>query len=682
MLTGQPPHLGGSAQQIIMKIIAEPVQSVTTLRKSVPPNVAAAVAKSLEKLPADRFDSAKAFGDALGNPAYANAGVAGPAGYAMVGRRGVSMRVFAITVAVLAAVAIVAAVWDWRAAFREQTGVAVRFPLTLAPDIRVSASLSGTVTISPDGRTVVFQAVRGGVTMLYSRELDDSTVRAIPGTENAGNPFFSHDGRWVGFFVQGQLCKVQLGGGAVILLGNVGIDRGATWTSGDVIVVATVGQMLAVPATGGSARPVAPLDTARGETSQRWPLALDDAETVLFTSFRAGNVTSSQIGVASLAKGTTRLLDLPGSTAPLAVIDGKLIYVTGSGTLMAVPFDARRARITGLPMPVGDGVKVNNTTGGVSAAISRSGSLVYQSGTTTSQLVLADLQGRATVLTREAKRYNFPRFSPDGKQIAVAVTTSWSNDVWIYDIASGTSRRLTSDGSSNRPEWTPDGKKVLFTGNGHRDQKLDELWWQPADGSAAAERLQRAPGAGVFEGVISPDGHILAYRINSASAPNDLWYRRLDGDTTPKPIAVTPFAEYAPRFSPDGRWVAYSSNQSGTPEVYVQAFPALGAPIPVTAAGGQTPIWGRDGRHIYYVANNQINVATVATTPTFAVGPRQELFAGAYALDAGNVHANFDLAPDGQHFLLLKPTSVDAPMIVVHDWKYELRARTARAAKK
>ena len=286
------------------------------------------------------------------------------------------------------------------------------------------------------------------------------------------------------------------------------------------------------------------------------------------------------------------------------------------------------------------------------------------------------------MLAREAKSYSFPRFSPDGKQIAVVVTTSGSSEVWIYDIASGTSRRLTSGGSSDRPEWTPDGKRLLYTGVGHPRQKLAELWWQPSDGSGTAERLQGAAGAGVFEGVISPDGHVLAYRTNSASAPNDLWYRRLDGDTTPKPIAVTPFAEYAPRFSPDGRWVAYASSQSGTLEVYVQAFPALGALIPVTAAGGQTPIWGRDGRHIYYVANGQVNVATVSTTPSFAVGPRQQLFDGAYILDAGNVHPNFDLAPDGQHLLLLKPTNLEMRTIVVHDWKYELRARIAQTVKK
>jgi serine/threonine-protein kinase len=601
----------------------------------------------------------------------------------MAGRRGVSMRRFAITIAVLATALLVTAVWGWRAAFRDESRTAVRFPLTLAPDTRISAGTFPSLAISPDGRYVVFRAARGAVTMLYSRALDEAAEHAIPGTENATSPFFSPDGKWVGFFGQGQLKKVQLSGGAVVPLGTVQntIARGGTWTKGEVIVVGTIAQMLAVPATGGTPKAVAPLDTAHGEISQRWPLALDDGETVLYTSFR-GNAGLSQLGVASLAKGTTQLLDLPGSTAPLAVLEGKLIYVSATGSLMAVPFDERRLRITGAPVPVGDGVAVNSSTAGASAAISRSGSLVFQFGASTSQLVLVDLQGRSQVLVPEAKSYSFPRFSPDGKRIAVGVATAGSGDVWIYDIASGTPRRLTSEGNNDRPEWTPDGTRVLYLATGHPGQKTTELGWQTADGSGTAGRLQGGPkGVAVNEGVISPDGHVLAYRINGPGAPSDLWYRRLDGDTTPKPIATTSFTEEAARFSPDGRWVAYTSDQSGTAEVYVKAFPALGALYKVTAAGGQTPIWARDGRHIYYVADGQVNVATIATTPTFAVTSRQQLFEGTYNLDAA-VHANFDLAPDGQHLLLVKRTSGETQTVVVHDWKYELRARTAAQAGK
>jgi hypothetical protein len=378
MLSGSPPHVGASAQQIVMKIIAEPVQPVTALRKSVPPNVGAAVMKSLEKLPADRFESAKAFGDALGNPAYTNASTAGTVGEAMAARRGVSPRLFAIVVAV-AAVLLVAAFWGWRAAFRGESGIAVRFPLTLSSDLRIlTASTFPVLAISPDGRYIVFAGVRAGTQMLYSRALDDPNAHPIPGTELGVQSFFSPDGKWLGFFAQGQLRKVQLSGGAVVPLGALSFVYGATWTKGDVIIVGTrQGGLVSVPAAGGTPRPVAPLDTAHGEVSQRWPLALDDGETVLYTSWHL-SAAASQIGVASLAKGTTHLLDLPGSTLPLAVLEGKLIYASAAGILMAVPFDPLGARITGAPVPVADEVAVG-AAGAANAAISPSGSLVLQS---------------------------------------------------------------------------------------------------------------------------------------------------------------------------------------------------------------------------------------------------------------------------------------------------------------
>jgi len=681
MLAGQPPHLGGSAQQIIMKIITESAAPVTQLRKSVPPHVAAAVAKSLEKLPADRFESAKAFADALGNPAYTNASVAGAFAAGRAGSTRSFRRPF-IGVSVLAAVAISATVWEWRAAQRDESGTAVQFQLTIPPDTRMAV---GPVAISPDGRYVVFRAGSGGVSMLYLRAIGDTAAHAISGTDGGGSsgqgsgvasPFFSPDGKWLGFIANGQAKKVRLDGGTVVPLSVEPLLRGASWIKGDIIVLgAQLGPLRTIPATGGIAKPVAALDSAQGETSQRWPLALDDGETVLYTSY-GGGIATSTIKSLSLKTGRVRSLDLIG-TAAIAVVEGWLVYATSTSALMAVGFNARRGLVTGSPVPVGDGVAVNFSTGLTSAAISRNGSLVYQSGGSASQLVLADLAGVARVLVPEAKAYSFPRFSPDGKQIAVGVTTATGTDVWIYDIASGTPRRLTSEGNNDRPEWSPDGKRVLYVAAG-RARNGAEVWWQAADGSGSAEALQRRTGPeSVNEGVLSADGHALAYRLGS-----DLWYRRFAGDTASKPIAAAKtFSEFAPRFSQDSRWVAYVSDQSGSPQVYVQAFPALGAPIPVTAAGGQAPVWAPDGRHIYYVANGQVNVATVSTTPAFTVTSRQQLFEGTYNLDAA-VHANFDASPDGKHLLLVKSTGTETRMVVVHDWKYVLRERTAAEGKK
>ena len=233
-------------------------------------------------------------------------------------------------------------------------------------------------------------------------------------------PFFSPDGKWLGFVAAGLVKKVQIASGAVVQVVEGPNPRGATWTRDDRIVIGSVsGSLRSVAVAGGTPKPAVALDAANGEGSQRYPLALEDGGTVLYLSYR-GSASTARIAVASLANGTVRLLDLPPSGVPLAVLDGKLIYTSLTGALMAVPFDARRARVTGVPVPVLDAVG-SNAYGVTKAAISRSGSLVMVSAGETSQLVLSDLEGRAQPLFPEAKTFTHPRFSPDGKRVAVSV---------------------------------------------------------------------------------------------------------------------------------------------------------------------------------------------------------------------------------------------------------------------
>ena len=678
MLTGNPPFTGAAAQQIIMKIITEPAEPVTKYRKSVPPNVAAAVATSLEKLPADRFESAHAFSEALRNPGYTSASVGAASGGAARVTRGVSMRAF-VLVAATTLVLLATTIFEWRAASRTETGNAARFRVALPPDVHLNNSF---ITISPDSRFFVFQGVRAGNTVLYLRALDDSMPRAVQGTEGASTAFVSPDGLWLGYFVQGQLFKIQVAGGAAVLLGQANVARGVAWTNRDELVIGqSISALQSMPATGGSLTRVAPLDSAHGETGQRWPLALDDGETVLYQSVLTGTAARAgfTIGVASLTKHTSKLLDLPGALMPLAVLDGHLVYSTVDGSLMAVPFDSRSARVTGAPVPVGEGLAPSI---GGSAAISRTGSLVYLGGSATSELALYDLHGAEKVLVPERKLYSYPRFSPDGKRIAYGVTSANGTDLWIYDLATNTPVRVTTEGNNDRPEWTPDGKRVLYYSTNRPGFRAGTLWWQPSDGSGSPTMLQGHPKSSVNEGAISPDGHYLIYRLNGGGVLEDLWYRRLDGDTASKPIvANTKFLEYAPRVSPDGKWIAYSSTQSGTAEIYVQPFPDLGARDAGSAGGGMMPLWSRDGRHIYYVMNEQLWVATVSTAPGFAVTSREALTVGTHNFGSP-VHANYDVSPDGQHLLMLKPSGSEDPLMFVHDWKYELRRRMAQGEKK
>ncbi len=674
MLVGDAPHIGSTAQTIIAKVISERPTSVRVLRPAVPPSLAAVIEKGLEKLPADRWATAHEFADALKAAAAAVQTGAVPSAASTQNapsapapsarrRRPTSW----IPWAVVAAVIVAAVLWNRLSSRGEEQRSAVRFPLTLAPNERIATTMGSTVTMSPDGRMIAYSGVGGdGLQRLFLRSLNEIRARPVPGTEDAERPFFSPDGRWLGYFARGQLGKVPVSGGAPVALPTLRLMNGASWGPNDVIVVSTADHLSVLSANGGTPRQITQLDSAAGETSQRWPRMLDDGKTILYTSWRT-SLTDARIAVASIDGGPTTILDLPG-TFPLGVLDGQLVYASVTGALMAVPFDTRRMRPAGAPVVVGDAV-VLDSDGAAKAELSPSGSLIYQVGRATMQIALADRNGQSRTVIAEARRYEFPRFSPDGKRVALTVTTDTSTDVWIVDLASGIRTRLTTGGTANdRPEWSPDGQRVLYDSN---RGGAYALWWQPADGTGAPQTLLGLPGTDILEGVVSHDGRYLVYR----TGPGDIWYRRLDGDTTSHPITATPAAEYGPRLSPDDRWVAYSSDESGDQQVYVRPFPSLGARVQVSVDGGSEPVWSADGKRLYYRRNRLLKAATFAATPAFAVTSREELFEGDFVFQA--VHAEYDVSPDGAHFLMLKLAGSDVQTIVVQNWLYELRARTA-----
>ena len=557
-----------------------------------------------------------------------------------------------------------------------------RFPLTIEPIERVSSQAFGaTVATSPDGRILAYVGAKGRARrQLYVRTLGQTGARALPGTDGAAQLFFSPDGKWLGFVVGRQLEKVALDGGPAIPLTDVGAIYGASWAQNDQIVFSTQHRLEVVSASGGAPRALTRPDTGAGELEPRWPVVLPDGKTVLYASLGYDDVAGARIGVASLETGKTRILDLLGAV-PLGVIDGRLGYVTATGALMVVPFDAQRQRVTGTPVRVLERVMV----GEAKAALSQAGLLMYPRAVFSSKLFLADADDSTRTLIEGPTRYARPRFSPDGKRIAITVYAPIAGrDVWIYEVGSRTLTPLTSRDpnkvrdfrDNDRAEWTPDGKRVVFTSN---RSGMSWLWWQPADGSAPAEPLLKA--AGVVDAVLSPDGRTLIYTVNSAQNKAAIWYRHLDGDTVPKPITTPGLNEAAPRLSPDGRWLAYTSNESDTNQVYVRAFPGPGAQFRVSVAGGVTPVWSRDGRRLFYIANNQLLSATLTTAPAFVVTARRTVVAGVF--DGQETHADYDVSPDGTRFLLhsydnantVAPT--DASTIVVRDWREVLRAHSA-----
>lgn len=348
------------------------------------------------------------------------------------------------------------------------------------------------------------------------------------------------------------------------------------------------------------------------------------------------------------------------------MIDDYVIFSTLNGDLMAARVDLETGRVLSQPFAVASGVLIG-AAGSAKAALSSSGSLVYLRGARPAHLVLVDFNGVSTSVIAESHVFGYPRYSPNGKHIAINIASGASNDVWLYDIASRTQSRLSIGGSINeRAEWTPDGSRVLFRSD---RSGASSIFWQRADRADSAVVLLQEH-ARIFEAVLSPDAKYIVFQVDTNGA--NIEYRVL-GDSVSRPVAVGSGLETMPRLSPDGRWIAFVTDESGSRQVVVQPFPGPGPRIQVSTNGGTEPVWSHDGRRIFYRGLRKMIAAHVVTTPTFAVVSRDELIDDVFQ-PAVSPHANYDIAPDGKHFLMLKGVE-PLGLIVVHNWADAVRAR-------
>jgi serine/threonine-protein kinase len=675
MLAGNPPHVGSSAQQIIMKIIADTPRPVTELRKSVPPNVAAALAKALEKLPADRFDSAKTFHDALGNASFTTTASAGGLP-ATAGSSGAlrSALIAAVTVAVVASIGLV---WALQ---RKPTDASnepvVRVAVDLPPGERLYASSGSNVAISPQGDHVVYLAQgavgAGGAFLgarLMIRRTSELGARELVSAV-VTQPAFSPDGRWVVFTDGNQVSKVPNDGGAILPLANLpnGNVRGFTWLRTDTIVMGSDLGLLAFPSRGGAPRRLPGVDST---VPAIYPIVMPDGENVAFTT--GGNAATRRLVVTSLTTRRSTVLEIAAAMA-VGMREGHLLYVTSAGALNAIPFDLKQQRATGDPIQVENGIRLS-AAGAALVGLSENGSLWYVTGQSTGNLVRV-APGRPDVpVLNEQRGFKSPRLSPDGRTIAVEVATAVGSDIWLHDLASGTFTPLTTDGKNNSiAEWSPDSKRVVF--RSVRDDKLG-VWWQPADGSGAAELLYQ-PADPINEIVMSPDGKWLLYRTAPGLRNRDIFAVPLDGDRKPILLVGGPAQESHPRVSPDNKWLAYQSNESGRFEIYVKPFPTGGARVQISNEGGAEPIWSKSGGEIFYRSlTGGVESAEVKPATPFIVGNRRSVLPPSdYLSDIS--HTSYDVWPDGKSFLMVKPASGgDARPILVHNWGRELREKLA-----
>jgi serine/threonine-protein kinase len=552
------------------------------------------------------------------------------------------------------------------------------------------------IAISPDGNTVVFSARRGNVLQLYRRALDRSESVAMPGTEGAIGPFFSPDGQWVGFWAQGKLKKVSLGGGPASTVctppQSPSPPWGASWGSAGTIVFVQ-GDLMQVPAAGGTPQTLLKHDPAKNESFST-PAFLPDGKTLLFTVRPSNNWEEAQVVARRVDSGAQSVLFKGGADARY-VPTGHLVYMQNAA-LMAVPFDARRLELTGSPVAILDGVMqaVNERNAGAETgmgqfAISASGNLVYATGgifpPQINTLLSVDRKGASTELKTPPAGYLGLRISPDGQKLAVFKlgATSRAADVWVLDTSRGTSARLTSEGSNDWPLWSPDGKRILFTGVADR-----QIMSVAADGSGATEPAMKEK-AEAIPASWSADGKWLAYLV-FRDGRDQIWTSPMSAEGEPKPFLASPNFSYThATFSPDGRWIAYGSNESGANEVYVQAFPGPGEKHSISNGGGTEPLWNPNGRELFYTVGavgNKPKMMAVDIAPgvSFKAGPPHLLFEGTW----GNTTPlrDYDIAPDGQHFIMARGDEVPDQKVtrlnVVLNWFDELKKRAPRAADK
>jgi len=680
MLTGEPPFTGATAQAIVARVLTEHPRPMLPQRHTIPPQVEVAVLTALEKLPADRYATAAEFAEALTSTSYApratmEMAAAGPAATAWKRR-------FALAAGTAVVAAVLAGLGWSRARANADQPTAWQY-FSLGDSARMSVSAPG-LALSPDGTTLVIKDdIQNGRLWVKRRGSLESVP--IPGTERAAKPVFSPDGEWILYVADRQLRKVNLANGAsVTLADSVSVSQGfggATWLDDGTIVYVSedLNRLLRVNANGGPATLVMDNTGLQG-VGFGYPTALPGARGVLFEGCTSGCVTMS-LRALDLRTGQQKLL-VNEATQGWYLPTGHLLYGRRDGTVMAAPFDLEKLELTGTGVPVLQKVLV--VFGAPTLAWSTSGTLVYATGESQggeNTFVRVGMSGAvAAVDSGWFGQFTSFALSPDGRQLAVGSGTGvGALNVWIKQLDRGPFTRISFGGADRRPVWSPDGQMVAFV----RDTMgTSVVMGRFKDGSRPDTMLVRIDRQ-VQEVDWSRDGKWLVVRTdNGSTGAGDLVGVRTRGDTTPLPLVSGPFTELNPAISPDSRWLAYASNESGQNEIFVRPFPnSNDGRWQVSTGGGIQPRWAPDGTALYFLEPTTGNMMAVPVTtrPTFAARETRALFnASGFTIDG--FHTSFEITPDGRHFLFASPRQVAdvnvAPTLVrVDHWFRELEAR-------
>jgi eukaryotic-like serine/threonine-protein kinase len=664
MATGQKAFMGVSQASLIGAILHTEPRPISTIQPMTPPALDRVVKTCLAKDPEDRWQSAGDVGKEL--KWIAEGSAAGAAAPALVASRRRPLEWIAwsgFAIAGLSAAILAAALL--RQAARARNVRPVRAFITAPEKTTFRFHFAGgPPALSPDGRKLVFSAATSdGKRLLWVRPLESLAAQPLPGTEDAGSPFWSPDGRFVGFFAGTKLKRIEAAGGAPVTVCEVSEGgRGGSWNRENTIVFSgRYTPVYRVSAAGGDPVAITKFHPPRKDTTHRWPSWLPDGRRFLYLASESGSEDeSSAIFIASVDGKENRLLLQASSN--VAYASGHLLFVR-ERTLMAQPFHAGRARPVGDPFPIAE-VQYDELFSRGVFSVSDNGALVYQSGSggPGAELVWYDRAGKTLGSLPEVLPYSSPRLSPDGKRLVVSILEARASagGIWIYDIERGIKTRFTFSPEDVAPVWSPDGRRIAFA---RRQQTVVKN----SDGSGSEEALGESDSRH-RPSDWSPDGKYIALMSNRPGKTRaDIWILPLSGDRKPFPLIHSEFSEGRAQFSPDGKWLAYVSNESGRSEVYVAPFPGPGGKVQISTSGGDSPRWRRDGREIFYVApERKLMAAKVETSPALRIGAAQLLFqTGPQAPGV-----SYDASADGQKFLLTNVQFEEAsqPLTVVLNW--------------
>ena len=679
-LTGDPPHTGNTLQAIVAKVLSEEPTAIAKTRHTVPPHVEAAVHKALAKVPADRFATAAQFAEALTSPGFMPptpsreiTGVRMPTAWSRL------TVAFASLSGVLAALLLVVL---WSGSRPGPAPRVARLSLRLPPEEALGLTARPGLALAPDGSRFVYVGLNEGTVQLFLRELGDLHARPLRGTEDGCCAMFSPDGQSVAFMSElGELKVVSLGGGPVVTVVDSGLPDlplyggGVDWGPDGFLYVSGLEGLVRVASPGDPLERVTTLDRERGDRGHASPDVLPNGKGALVTVIpqEVSDGSAYAIGVADFATGAVDIV-LQGIYARYAV-SGHVIFVQDDGTVLAAPFDQDRLEVTGPAVPLVENVQFQSVAM-AQLALSETGSLLYATGRPpVNRLMWVDRDGGAEEIEPGwTGDFLDPVLSRDESRIAVSILTAVGRHVWIKPLDGSPASRLTFAGAVNlRVAWTLDDQSVMFVS----DRSGESLLYQKrADGATAAIRIPLYDERPVFGIEPSRDGSWLIFRTdNQAPGRGDI-LAVARGDTVPVELIATPAEEVASTLSPDGRWLAYTSDESGRREVYVRPFPNVSdARRQVSTSGGSEPLWAHSGRELFYrTSDNNLIAVQVVRDPAFSLGTQRRLFSVMrYKPDA--FHRAYDVARDDQRFLMIRQEvgEDEGELILVLNWLEEVK---------